>query len=586
MSDEERVRLTARIAELTTEATAARALERQLVGECKGVKAALQKAQFARKALEERVGEVQGSIDEALIGVRAGEEALRKAVLEKEDALVNYDLLRVEVKRLRDALSVRTEEVLSLENRAAQLELTMEARKREVEGARAVARMEAKLAEEERHALARDFSDRSAKIALLKTRYEVLCARLRGGGGGEGGEEGGEPVSQAYYVLKAAQKREELQREGDELEAACTKREKEVKALEHTLAYLNARNDAFRTAFAGVDPGGSEVGAVRALEGAVGRVAESLFKAKKGSERAGGSIAEAQRRVGALRERREALEAMERDTRAAFDRAVQDKAVALGVARDLEGRLTACRARLRGGGAGGAVGGDELAINSQALRDAANSALFLLGQLGFSMPQLGASVSAAVKERGLRIPARPIGRSGVGASSSGSSGSGVEDLLAIVSATSEAPPPPPSASTAPSSSSSSAFESGSAVGSSARAPSASPSVAAVDPFMRGGGGTTPGGGGMPFGSGDVGGGLGGGARAAMRAPSPMTVPSTAGSKAQQAAQQAQQAPRQVVRRPPLAAKPHQQESGKGKQLPPQAGGVSLGVVGHKFQGMR
>ena len=88
---------------------------------------------------------------------------------------------------------------------------------------------------------------------------------------------------------------------------------------------------------------------------------------------------------------------------------------------------------------------------------------------------------------------------------------------------------------------------------------------------------------MPFGTGDVGGGLGGGARAAMRAPSPMTVPSTAGSKAQQAAQQA---PRQVVRRPPLAAKPHQQESGKGKQLPPQAGGVSLGVVGHKFQGMR
>ena len=54
-----------------------------------------------------------------------------------------HDMLRSEVKRLRDALSAKSGEVLTLENRAAQLELTIEASKREVEGARAVQRMEA-----------------------------------------------------------------------------------------------------------------------------------------------------------------------------------------------------------------------------------------------------------------------------------------------------------------------------------------------------------------------------------------------------------------------------------------------------------
>ena len=62
-----------------TSADVIRVLERQLASECKSVKAALQKAQFQRKAMEERVTEAQGRIDEALISVRAGEEVLRSS---------------------------------------------------------------------------------------------------------------------------------------------------------------------------------------------------------------------------------------------------------------------------------------------------------------------------------------------------------------------------------------------------------------------------------------------------------------------------------------------------------------------------
>jgi len=43
-------------------------------------------------------------------------------------------------------------------------------------------------------------------------------------------------------VIKAAQKREDLQRYGDELDAKIRKAEREIKALTRTLEHLKSRN--------------------------------------------------------------------------------------------------------------------------------------------------------------------------------------------------------------------------------------------------------------------------------------------------------------------------------------------------------
>ena len=62
------------------------------------------------------------------------------------------------------------------------------------------------------------------------------------------GEEGEEKYSQAYYVIKTAQEKEELQRQYDEMQGKIAKCRKDLFSLTTTLDSLNKRNDKFKRA--------------------------------------------------------------------------------------------------------------------------------------------------------------------------------------------------------------------------------------------------------------------------------------------------------------------------------------------------
>merc|ERR1712054_208673 len=90
-------------------------------------------------------------------------------------------------------------------------------------------------------------AERKQKIYNLKMKYEVVVNKTWED------DDGGEGNSQAYYVLKAAQAKEELQRQGDELDDKIRKAEREIRALENTLGHLLMRNQKYKENFKKAD---------------------------------------------------------------------------------------------------------------------------------------------------------------------------------------------------------------------------------------------------------------------------------------------------------------------------------------------
>ena len=73
----------------------------------------------------------------------------------------------------------------------------------------------------------------------------LIRSRRQGGDDGE--------HTQAYYVIKAAQEREELQRQGDELDQQIQKSEREIRALEKTLSHLYSKNAGYKASYTPVE---------------------------------------------------------------------------------------------------------------------------------------------------------------------------------------------------------------------------------------------------------------------------------------------------------------------------------------------
>lgn len=203
----------------------------------------LDEARKKNAQLKATSGKLTEEIGELNLEAELTQKDLRKAVTEKEDKMISHETLKLEVKKLRDALNARAEQVFELENRKYQLQLSMEERKHEVETHRELLAAQLKMVQEDIHRATLEMKERSMKVGRLQNKFEILVKRVKRPDGDGDGEE----RSQAYYIIKAAQEREEMQRRGDALDAKIRKAEKEVRALEATLAKLNIQNDNFRT---------------------------------------------------------------------------------------------------------------------------------------------------------------------------------------------------------------------------------------------------------------------------------------------------------------------------------------------------
>ena len=171
-------------------------------------------------------------------------QELNKIIKEKENTMVQHDIMKLEILKIQERLKSAQNDVLERENKKNQLELALSEKEKEISVHKAVLLAEYKAAEQERHKIAVELAKRQNMVKNNKIKFESLIQSKQGSNGANIHEH-----SQAYYMIKAGQEKEELQRKEDELNAKILKAESEKTALQQTKAHLMNRNTNYRDYF-------------------------------------------------------------------------------------------------------------------------------------------------------------------------------------------------------------------------------------------------------------------------------------------------------------------------------------------------
>jgi chromosome segregation ATPase len=168
------------------------------------VKEKLAKSQEVKSKLTHAIEELQ-------IENTKASQNVNKIIKYKEETLVQHDLMKLEIKKLHDRLVMEANQVFTEENKLYQLEISIKDREKEIQVHKEILVAEHKEAEEERHKAAMELSQKLIRANNLKLKYESLLQRNKKSGDNESDDVG--EHSQAYYIIKTAQEKEELQRQ-------------------------------------------------------------------------------------------------------------------------------------------------------------------------------------------------------------------------------------------------------------------------------------------------------------------------------------------------------------------------------------
>jgi len=251
-SDEEQRQLKARISELEADLNSHQMKRKALSQHYRKLQHELRSWIRRKEGNLTRQGKLQNDVADIEFEITSFELSLQEQVTNKEETMISHDTMRLDVRRLRDTLWNQTGEVQSLEAKRDQFLMSMAEKKRELKLESDIQSTKMRFAEEERHKNALELAQRRIVVEKLKAKFEVL---RRGGFGGDNPES---EHSQVHLLITMAQRREELQREGDNLDRKIREKQKEMRALDKTLAHLQDRNTRFRKSFAKVDMDSAE----------------------------------------------------------------------------------------------------------------------------------------------------------------------------------------------------------------------------------------------------------------------------------------------------------------------------------------
>ena len=241
-SDEEKVHLQAQIDELEQDLESQQVKRKSLAEQCKKIQVELQN--WSKKKLERTTqqGIVKEQLVEIELEIKACEVSLESIQTNKEDAMISHDTVKLDIRSACGTLRERSEAVYDLQDRQTALKQDIKAKKEEIRAEADVKSTQIRLLDEERHKAAIALNDKNVVVKNLQSRHFTIKGK-----GGEGEE--GEEHSAIYHLIAAAQKKADLQREGDGLEDDVLTKEREVIALTKTLQELKERNTRHRLSF-------------------------------------------------------------------------------------------------------------------------------------------------------------------------------------------------------------------------------------------------------------------------------------------------------------------------------------------------
>jgi len=243
--------------------------------QCKILKQDLQKSQKKNSLYSKHQEDMIESIDAIELEISSYELNLNQQISKNEGIMVSNDIVNLEVTRLRDILRTRVTEILCLEEYRDNIIERQTKQKEEVDIMNEIYVSQMRAVEEERHKSAVELGQRSIMANKIKLKYEMLTKAHH-----TDTKDGDEGHSHVYTFITAAQKRAELQNEGDTLDREIRIKAKEIKEMRKTMIHLRERNTEFRKSFARVDMNSNEMQEMKCVDAEYISSEKELFNLK------------------------------------------------------------------------------------------------------------------------------------------------------------------------------------------------------------------------------------------------------------------------------------------------------------------
>jgi len=256
-SDEEKVQLQARIDELKQDLESQQRKRKSLAEQRKKMQVELQNWAKRNQERTKQQGVIQEALVETELEINSCETTLDSITKRKEETMISHDVLRLDIRSLCNTLRSRAEEVYALEERRDTLEASRLEKKDDTRAETDAKKTEIRLLDDERHKCAVALNDKKVTLTNLKNRHDNLSGLRQS----EDCEDQAGPV---HALVATAQRRAELQREGDELDKTIRQAEKERAAMAETLQELKDRNTKHRLSFQSKGKGSTKAAGGRA----------------------------------------------------------------------------------------------------------------------------------------------------------------------------------------------------------------------------------------------------------------------------------------------------------------------------------